>query len=289
MKKIFTLLSFVALAVTANAQVNHVVIAQVYGAGGNNGAIYNQDYVMLYNPTSAEIDMSAYALQYNSATGPGSTNPWTVNAFPAGTKIAAGKYFLVGLNKGTSGVGAALPLPDYDFPQSTALALSGSTGKIVLTTATTGFGTTAQCPTAGTIIDFVGYGTTNCSETSPTGTALTVTTAAIRKSVSGVFVDTDNNFNDFTTGTPNPLNSSFLSVGDIKVFRGNFVKNTKVTNEISFGEKANVKIYNVSGSLVKSASVEKNTSLNVSSLPKGIYVVTGEVNGQSVSQKIVKE
>lgn len=93
MKKIFTLLSLVALAVTANAQVTHVVIAQVYGAGGNNGAIYNQDYVMLYNPTSAEIDMSAYALQYNSATGPSSTNPWTVNAFPAGTKIAAGKYF----------------------------------------------------------------------------------------------------------------------------------------------------------------------------------------------------
>ena len=289
MKKIFTFLSLVALAVTANAQVTHVVIAQVYGAGGNNGATYNQDYVMLYNPTSAEIDMSAYALQYNSATGPGSTNPWTVNAFPAGTKIAAGKYFLIGLNKGTTGAGVALPTPDYDVPQATALALSGSNGKIVLTTATTSFGTSSQCPTAGTIIDFVGYGTTNCSETSPTGTALTVTTAAIRKSVSGVFVDTDNNSNDFTTGTPNPLNSSFLSVGVIKVFRGNFVKNTIVTNEINFGEKANVKIYNVSGSLVKSASVEKNTSLNVSSLPKGIYVVTGEVNGQSVSQKIVKE
>ena len=289
MKKIFTLLSLVALAVTANAQVTHVVIAQVYGAGGNNGATYNQDYVVLYNPTSAEIDMSTYALQYNSANGPGSTNPWTVNAFPAGTKIAAGKYFLIGLNKGTTGAGVALPTPDYDVPQATALALSGSNGKIVLTTATTSFGTSSQCPTAGTIIDFVGYGTTNCSETSPTGTALTVTTAAIRKSVSGVFVDTDNNSNDFTTGTPNPLNSSFLSVGDIKVFRGNFVKNTIVTNEINFGEKANIKIYNVSGSLVKSASVEKNTSLNVSSLPKGVYVVTGEVNGQSVSQKIVKQ
>ena len=289
MKKIFTLLSFVALAVTANAQVTHVVIAQVYGAGGNTGATYNQDYVVLYNPTSAEIDMSTYALQYNSANGPGSTNPWTVNAFPAGTKIAAGKYFLIGLNKGTSGAGVALPTPDYDVPQATALALSGSNVKIVLTTATTSFGTTSQCPTAGTIIDFVGYGTTNCSETSPTGTALTVTTAAIRKTVSGVFVDTDNNSTDFTTGTPNPLNSSFLSVGDIKVFRGNFVKNTIVTNEINFGEKANVKIYNVSGSLVKSASVDKNSSLNVSSLPKGIYVVTGEVNGQSVSQKIVKE
>jgi hypothetical protein len=80
-----------------------------------------------------------------------------------------------------------------------------------------------------------------------------------------------------------------LNVNDINKLKNNFVRNTKVTNEISFGEKANVKIYNVSGSLVKSASVEKNTSLNVSSLPKGIYVVTGEVNGQSVSQKIVKE
>ena len=289
MKKIFTLLSFVALAVTANAQVTHVVIAQVYGAGGNTGATYNQDYVVLYNPTSAEIDMSTYALQYNSANGPGSTNPWTVNAFPAGTKIAAGKYFLIGLNKGTSGAGVALPTPDYDVPQATALALSGSNGKIVLTTATTSFGTTSQCPTAGTIIDFVGYGTTNCSETSPTGTALTATTAAIRKTVSGVFVDTDNNSTDFTTGTPNPLNSSFLSVGDIKVFRGNFVKNTIVTNEINFGEKANVKIYSVTGELVKSASVDKNTTLNVSSLPKGNYVVTGELNGETVSQKIVKQ
>ena len=82
---------------------------------------------------------------------------------------------------------------------------------------------------------------------------------------------------------------SFIELDDINKLKNNFVRNTKVNNEISFGEKANVKIYNVSGSLVKSASVEKNTSLNVSSLPKGIYVVTGEVNGQSVSQKIVKE
>ncbi len=80
-----------------------------------------------------------------------------------------------------------------------------------------------------------------------------------------------------------------LGVIDTNKSKTTLVRNTKVNNEISFGEKANVKIYNVSGSLVKSASVEKNTSLNVSSLPKGIYVVTGEVNGQSVSQKIVKE
>jgi hypothetical protein len=94
--------------------------------------------------------------------------------------------------------------------------------------------------------------------------------------------------------TPNLLvddikTDATLGVIDTNKSKTTLVRNTKVNNEISFGEKANVKIYNVSGSLVKSASVEKNTSLNVSSLPKGIYVVTGEVNGQSVSQKIVKE
>ena len=60
-------------------------------------------------------------------------------------------------------------------------------------------------------------------------------------------------------------------------------------SQMNFGEKANVKIYSVTGELVKSASVDKNTTLNVSSLPKGNYVVTGELNGETVSQKIVKQ
>ena len=69
----------------------------------------------------------------------------------------------------------------------------------------------------------------------------------------------------------------------------NLVKNTKVTNEITFGEKANVKIYNLSGSLVKSVSVENGTTLDVSSLSKGIYIIKGDVNGETVVQKIIKQ
>ncbi|MGZ5264409.1 MAG: T9SS type A sorting domain-containing protein [Kaistella sp.] len=39
---------------------------------------------------------------------------------------------------------------------------------------------------------------------------------------------------------------------------------------------------------MKTAAVEKGSTLNVSSLPKGIYIVTGNVGGQVVSQKITK-
>ena len=50
----------------------------------------------------------------------------------------------------------------------------------------------------------MGYGSANCSETSPTP-ALTNITAALRKSNGAQ--DTDNNSADFTVGTPNPRNT----------------------------------------------------------------------------------
>ncbi len=79
-----------------------------------------------------------------------------------------------------------------------------------------------------------------------------------------------------------------LSVSNVNLLAKEFIKNTVATSTILFGAKSDVKIYSLSGQLVKSASVNAGTSLDVSSLAKGIYIVTGEVNGQKVSQKIIK-
>ncbi|MCW3160092.1 T9SS type A sorting domain-containing protein [Chryseobacterium oryctis] len=70
-----------------------------------------------------------------------------------------------------------------------------------------------------------------------------------------------------------------------------FVKNTFVkNNEIAFGANAkDVKIYNMLGQVVKSASVKADSNLDVSELAKGNYIVTGTVNNQPVSQKILKD
>ncbi|MBF6609569.1 MAG: T9SS type A sorting domain-containing protein, partial [Chryseobacterium sp.] len=69
----------------------------------------------------------------------------------------------------------------------------------------------------------------------------------------------------------------------------NFVKNTLVTENIYFGSEADVKIYNMNGQVVRTAKVSENNNMNVSDLQPGAYIVTGIVNGQPVSQKILKK
>ncbi len=80
-----------------------------------------------------------------------------------------------------------------------------------------------------------------------------------------------------------------LAVGDVNATKANLVKNTIVENSILFAAKADVQIVNMNGQVVKSVSVNENTSVDVSSLAKGTYIVTGSVNGKAVSQKIIKK
>ncbi|NML69106.1 T9SS type A sorting domain-containing protein [Chryseobacterium sp. RP-3-3] len=71
----------------------------------------------------------------------------------------------------------------------------------------------------------------------------------------------------------------------------NFVKNTFVkSDEITFGaDVKDVKVYNMFGQVVKSASVKQNEAVNVAELAKGNYIVTGTVNNEPISQKILKD
>lgn len=80
-----------------------------------------------------------------------------------------------------------------------------------------------------------------------------------------------------------------LAVVDATKGKANLVKNTIVSNELIFGASAKVSVVNMNGQVVKTADVSENSRLDVSSLAKGAYVVTAIVNGQSVSQKIIKK
>ncbi len=83
--------------------------------------------------------------------------------------------------------------------------------------------------------------------------------------------------------------SASLATNEIKASKNLFVKNTVVNNDITFGAKSEVKVYNIAGQVVKTASVSENQSLNVSDLKEGTYIVAGTVNGQLVSEKIIKK
>ena len=64
---------------------------------------------------------------------------------------------------------------------------------------------TGACPLGGNVVDLIGYGTANCSETAASA-GLGNTTAAVRRG--NGCIDTDNNSADFVTIGPIPRNSS---------------------------------------------------------------------------------
>ncbi|SDE09303.1 T9SS type A sorting domain-containing protein [Riemerella columbipharyngis] len=85
------------------------------------------------------------------------------------------------------------------------------------------------------------------------------------------------------------LEGGKLGVYELTSKTANLVKNTVVSDKLVFGAKSNVVIFNANGQAVKSAQVSEGSVLDLSSLPKGVYIVSGSVNNKSVSQKIVKK
>jgi hypothetical protein len=174
-----------------------VLISQVYGAGGNSGATFNSDYVELYNRSDAAVNLAGWSVQYASAAG----TTWSSVSLTG--SLAAGKYYLVKLAGGTTG--SALPAADA----TGSINMSGTQGKVALRNSTTTF--TGSSPVGQTgLQDFVGFGTANAYEGSGAAPAPS-STAAIFRGAGGT-TDTGDNRSDFSTGTPNPRNSSFGSV-----------------------------------------------------------------------------
>jgi hypothetical protein len=189
------------LASTASAQV---VISQVYGGGQGGAAVYKNDYVELFNPTSSDVSLNNWTIYYQAA---GSTGSWSGKVPLTGT-IIAHKCFLVQVSPSTGSGAAALDLPTPDVT-SVAVSMAAGAGKVALTNSaaaiSTAVGPPVVCPSGGSVADLVSYGAANCSETSP-ATALSTATAAFR--ADGGCTDTNNNLADFTALAPLPRNSA---------------------------------------------------------------------------------
>jgi DNA/RNA endonuclease G (NUC1) len=173
--------------------IDHVVISQVYGGGGNTGATYQHDFVELYNPGTIAFDLTGWSLQYASSMGSG----WGGSTQPIGGVIAPGEYYLVSL--ATNGaVGAELPPANI----SGEINMSGTSGKIALVS--NGEPLSGNCPLGDPdLVDFVGYGAAaDCHEGAANTPNLSSTLAAIRKNDGNR--DTNSNGSDFETGEPNP-------------------------------------------------------------------------------------
>jgi hypothetical protein len=171
-----------------------VVISQVYGAGGNSGALFTNDFIELHNRSGVSVDISTWSVQYASATGAS----WAATNLTG--SIPAGGYYLVQASSGGAS-GAPLPTPDVVG----TLNMAGGSGKVALVSSTTLLAGT--CPADPTLVDIVGYGpTANCFEGAAPVGVLSATTAGVRSGAG--CVDTQSNGANFTVATPTPRNSA---------------------------------------------------------------------------------
>ncbi|MCX2583995.1 lamin tail domain-containing protein [Pedobacter sp. MR22-3] len=190
----------------------HVVISEVYGGGGNSGATYKNDFIELYNPGNAAVDLTGWSVQYGAATG----TSWQVT--PLTGSIPAKGFFLIQEAAGSGGT-QNLPAPDV----TGTINMAGTAFKIVLSNSITAL--SGANPAGAAIVDKVGVGpTANGFEGSGAAAVLTSSTSAERKATASSTVaslsaggseefegngyDTNNNNTDFVSNAPNPQNSS---------------------------------------------------------------------------------
>ncbi len=271
----------------------HVVISEVYGGGGNSGATYTNDFIELYNPTDSLISLNGWSVQYASATGT------SYNPTPLSGTIPPKGYYLV---QEAQGAGGSVSLPTPDAIGS--LALSGSTGKVVLSKGSTGVSGISDA----NVVDFVGWGatatpyegtgpapgTSNTTSIERKANASSTTTSMSSGGAdesAGNGYDSNNNAADFVTRSPQPQNSGspsepLSSAGDqnppsvlsVRVL-------STVAIDVTFNEPVDsasactATNYTMTGSVSVSSAVRDAAQpslihLTVSTMPNGLYTLT---------------
>ncbi len=186
-------LGLAVIAPAAEAAVSPtatVLVDEVYGGGGNSGAAYNQDFIELVNTGTTPADLTGWAVQYASATG----TSWQVTAL-TGT-IPPGGSYLVG-----EAFGSNTALPGFTADVTGTIAMSGSTGKVALTSTTTKLTCGTGCATLPEVADLVGWGPTASSYAGTAPAAATTNATSVSRTAHG---NTADNAADFAVGTPTP-------------------------------------------------------------------------------------
>jgi len=192
-----------------NANANSsVVINRVYGAGGNAGAVYNADFVELFNRGASTVNVTGWSLQYAPATA---SNGFSLanSVVPLAGLIPPGGYLLVQMSEAGL-TGLALPAPDAVAGETFAGMAAGA-GRVALVEAVA----TPIGNDLSAVRDLIGYGATAITFEGAGPAADLSTVLQARRKLDGC-QDANQNFNDFEAVAPNfpgaPRNSGFAAV-----------------------------------------------------------------------------
>ncbi|PKF74451.1 T9SS type A sorting domain-containing protein [Chryseobacterium sp. PMSZPI] len=269
MKKIFTLVGLVLVTAFSNAQI---VINEIYGGNENSGAVLKNNYIVLKNIGTTQVSLSGATIQYGPAVGAFTE----YHTLPDITLNPDQSYLIqeTAVNGGTM----SLPTPDFiattiiNFDgtanKSVGLKIAGVSGKIALASDVI----QVAGPASSNVLDFVGYGS-NADQFKGDGPAPSPTP---------------------TTSIKRILNNSNDNMADFSIegnAKSGFVQNPFVRDsKIIFGtEVKDIKVYDTFRQIVKKSQTKMASTLDITDLPKGTYIVTGTINNVPISQKIVKD
>ncbi|MFL5352879.1 amidohydrolase family protein [Archangium sp.] len=194
----------------------HLVISEFapQGVSATGSTVATDEFIELYNPTNAEVDLSGWVVQYKSAAGATYSGTFTL---PAGAKIVSHGYYLVTSSGYTN---TAVP---GDANYGTALSMAaGATGGGHVRLGKPGTTSAIADPL---VVDTVGYGTGNSPETTSitpmavaagsferkayANSTATTMSAGGSDAAKGNGYDSDNNAADFVVRpTRDPQNAS---------------------------------------------------------------------------------
>jgi hypothetical protein len=170
-----------------------VVISQVYGGGGTVEAPFASDFVELLNRGEEPVDVTGWSIQYASSNGA----TWQVT--PLAGAILPGHYFLI---QESTGAGVGSPLGPFDLMGR--INLAANSGKVALIRSSAALN--GICPASADLVDFVGYGSANCTEGGRPMAELGRATVALRNAAG--CSDTDSTAMDFQLAMPRPRNQA---------------------------------------------------------------------------------
>ena len=245
---LFPMAASVCGQVTGNTSLR---ISQIYPRGGETGAIYQSDFIEIFNRGNTTVDLNGWSLNVDAFDGSSFSRGGV--RFLASFPLPPGAHLLFQFpGSGTNGQ----PLNgDIPFP----VGGLGSTGGHIMLVAkdqTAPVGCPVLPDPSGAVVDFVGYGSATCSEGAVA--PLPPATKSLLRIGNGC-TDTDNNFNDFSLADPTPhgLSSPFTPCGAQPISTINFSA-SQFDGLESFG-KATVTVTR-SGDVSLAATVDYSTA-----------------------------
>jgi hypothetical protein len=251
------------VAGSAHAQLvsPDLVIANLYAGGGNVGATYNQDFVVVFNRGAAAAPLTGIKLFYASSAADFSAG----NSVVLGTgSLDPGESLLVGFAMGANGASITADVT------AAGLNLGASAAKLALSSNALSCGSAGTQCDLNTVIDLVGWGTPSQVEgTTTVGTSSN--TKALERAASGC-TDTGDNSADFalvTVTAPRSSTSTATPCGGAVPGPADLSGYTLLLNEVK---------WNPSGSDNGQEYVELIGSASTT-IPANTYVLSVEGDG----------